>query len=801
MKPNDTKNNELCTADRGCLLERLLFGYRKTFLVIFALITVVLGYFMLQLRPEASFLRMIPTYHPFIKNYLGHQDDLKGLGNAVRISVETVGGDIFNADYLAVLQKINDEVFFIPGVNRGGMKSLWTPITRWTEVTEEGFSGGPVIPDTYNGSTESVAKVKSNVGKSGEIGSLVANNLKSSIIFVPLYDIDPETGKPLDYQKFSNRLEELRDKYQTDKIRIHMTGFAKVVGDLIDGASMVLRFFGVAFVILLFFLYLNGRCLKSTMVRAVSSLVAVVWQLGLLRIFHYGLNPYSMLVPFLMFALGVSHGIQMNNAMAHELLNDTDNLTAARRAYRKVYTPGLAALFTDAIGFATLFAISIGVIQDIAVGATIGVVVVSFTDLMLLPIMMSYTGMSRQSLIRMKNKEQKPSQPVWRALAHLTKPSLASIVILLSCAGLVLGFYARHDLKIGDLDAGAPELRPDSRYNLDSAFMTDNYSASSDVFVVMLKTPKESNSNYHAVVAASRLQQKLEELPSVQGTVSYADSLKLLNSSLNEGNLKWQTIPRSKAALDNMVMRIPGSLANSEGTIAPIIVYLNDHKAETLEKVVAVSEAFATENNTPAHEFLLAAGNAGIEAATNIEVAKAHKLMTIIVYSIVFFVCLITYRSWRAAICVVTPLFVTSVLCEALMTKLGIGIKVATLPVIAVGVGIGVDYGIYIYNKLRFYLDEGQRLAKAYYNTLRTTGTAVAFTGITLSIGVGTWAFSPIKFQADMGLLLAFMFLWNMVGAMILLPALVHFVDMSQKKSPVAVASFEPATSAASKYD
>ena len=792
MKPTDNRNNEMQSDDQGSVLERLLFGNRRVILVLFAMITVVLGYFTLQLRPEASFLRMIPAYHPFVQNFIAHQDDLKGLGNAVRLSVETTEGDIFNAEYLEILQKINDEVFFISGVDRGGLKSLWTPGTRWTEVTEEGFSGGPVIPDTYDGSPAAVNQVRNNVRKSGEVGSLVANNFKSSIVFVPLRDIDPETGKPLDYQNFSTCLEEVRDKYQSDKIRIHITGFAKVVGDLIDGASMVLEFFAIAFVILLVFLYLNGRCLKSTIVRAASSLIAVVWQLGLLRLFGYGLNPYSMLVPFLMFALGVSHGIQMNNAMAHELMTDADNLTAARRAYRKVYIPGLAALFTDAIGFATLFVINIGVIQDIAVGATIGVIVVSFTDLMLLPIIMSYTGMSKRSVNNMRKHEEQDSHPLWRTLAHLTKPIMASVVILISIAGLVFGYVAKQDLKVGDLDAGAPELRPDSRYNRDSAFMTDNYSASSDIFVVMLKTPKEGNSNYHAVVAAKRLQLELEELPGVQATISYADGLKLLNSSLSEGNLKWHAISRSKAALDNMVMRVPSSLVNSEGTMAPIIIYLNDHKADTLESVVALSERFARENNTKNYEFLLAAGNAGIEAATNIEVAKAHLMMTIIVYSVVFLVCLITYRSWRAAICVVTPLFLTSVLCEALMSKLGIGIKVATLPVIAVGVGIGVDYGIYIYNKLRYYLDLGQPLAKAYYNTLRTTGTAVAFTGVTLSIGVGTWAFSPIKFQADMGLLLAFMFLWNMVGAMLLLPALVRFVDMPKNKATVDVKNLKP---------
>jgi predicted RND superfamily exporter protein len=207
------------------------------------------------------------------------------------------------------------------------------------------------------------------------------------------------------------------------------------------------------------------------------------------------------------------------------------------------------------------------------------------------------------------------------------------------------------------------------------------------------------------------------------------------------------------------------------------MVYLDDHKAETLERVAKTVEAFAKEHDTETYQFLLAAGNAGIEAATNIEVEKALIILTLLVYAMVFLTCLITYRNFMAAICIVAPLALTSVLCEALMAKMGIGIKVATLPVVAVGVGIGVDYGIYIYNRLNYFRNkEGHKLTVAYYRTLNTTGRAVSFTGITLSIGVATWAFSPIKFQADMGFLLTFMFLWNMVGAMVLLPAMARIL-------------------------
>ncbi|MDX9787273.1 MAG: MMPL family transporter [Desulfobacterales bacterium] len=762
------------------ITERMLFARRPFLLCMFTVITLFLGYHSLQLKPEASFLRMIPTYHPYIKNYIAYQDDLKGLGNNIRIAVATTQKDIFSKEYMEVLKNITEEVFFISGVDRSALKSLWTPVTRWTEVTEEGFAGGPVIPATYDGGSKSLDQVRLNVLRSGEVGTLVANDFKSSVIIVPLNDVDPETGKPLDYQYFSEKLEEVRSRFASDEVKIHITGFAKIVGDLIEGSTRVLLFFVIAFIILLILLLWNSRCIKSTAMRAVSSTVAVVWQLGIMKLFGYGLNPYSMLVPFLMFALGVSHGIQLFNAMAHEMTRGADKLKAARLAYRKVFRPGMAALFTDFIGFGTLMMIRIGVIQDIAVGASIGVAVVAFTDLTLLPLLMSYSGISKKTIEMIKKKEAGTSHPIWSILSKFIEPKFASAAIMLAVIGLLAGVYMRQDLKIGDLDPGAPELRPDSRYNLDNAYMNGHYSTSSDIFIVMLKTPPAGNSLYPVVVATDKLKWRIEQLPGVRNVKSHVDYLKLLNSAYNEGNLKWTALPRSKIALDSMALKIPSSVVGETGDLTPIMIYLVDHKAETLDRVVKAVENFANENNTETYQFLMAAGNAGIEAATNIEVEEALMTLTLLVYGAVFLVCLITYRTLKGTLCVVVPLFLTSVLCEALMAKMGIGVKVATLPVIAVGVGIGVDYGVYIFNQLLFYRAQGHNLSTAYYLTLNTTGRAVSFTGITLAIGVATWAFSPIKFQADMGFLLTFMFLWNMVGAMVLLPALARYLIKDQ---------------------
>jgi len=179
--------------------------------------------------------------------------------------------------------------------------------------------------------------------------------------------------------------------------------------------------------------------------------------------------------------------------------------------------------------------------------------------------------------------------------------------------------------------------------------------------------------------------------------------------------------------------------------------------------------------------FRMATGNVGVMAATNDVVKAAQMPMLIMVYLAIIVLCLITFRTVAGTLAIVIPLALVSLLAYALMAWLGIGLKVNTLPVVALGVGIGVDYGIYIFSRLQMYLKQGMPLYEAYYETLKVTGKAVLFTAITLAVGVGTWILSDLKFQADMGILLAFMFLLNMIGALVLLPALTYWLMPSAR--------------------
>jgi len=757
-------------ARSGSLIERLVFNHRWVVLLLAALITVVLGWQLGRLQLNASFEKTIPAHHPYILNFLRHQNDLMGLGNAVRIAVSSRKDTIYDAQYLDTLRRLSDEIFLMPGVDRVQMKSLWTPSTRWVGVTEEGIDGGPVIPEGYTGSAANLQQLAANIARSGEIGQIIAADGRSTIIHVPLLARLPD-GKALDYRAFSERLEGLRQRYAGEGVTLHITGFTKLMGDLIDGVRAVLAFFAIAVLIAAAMVYWYTRCVRSTMLVVLASLIAVVWQLGLLPTLGFVLDPFSILVPFLVFAIGMSHGAQKMNGIMQDIGRGMDRWVAARYTFRRLFMAGLTALLADAVGFAVLLAIDIPVIRELATAAAIGVGALVFTNLILLPVLLSYIGVSQRAAGRSLVDDVEP-HPVWHAFTRFTERRWAFAAIAVALVLGVAGYAMSTRLEVGDLDPGAPALRSDSRYNRDVGFMNSAYGAGSDVLAIMVSTPDGRCSAVDTLNKVDVLEWQLRQLPGVESTRTLARLNREVLAGLNEGNPKWYELLQNQDMLNTVTAGAPRGLYNEACSLLTLYVNLRDHRAATLQTVVSHVEAFARSNDSANVKFMLAAGSAGIEAATNIVVKDAWRQMLLMVYGAVSLLCFVAFRSWRAVVVAMLPLLLTSMLAEALMVALGMGIKVATLPVIALGVGIGVDYALYILSVTQQGLRDGLPLAQAYERALRFTGRVVMLTGLTLAIGVVTWIASPIKFQADMGLLLAFMFLWNMLGAMVLLPAL-----------------------------
>ena len=761
-------------------LENAIFGHRRAVLVMFALITVLMAVSASRLRVDAGFAKLLPLKHEYMRTYLKHRDEFGG-ANRVLIALKVRDGDIFTPEFFRTLRAVTDDVFFIPGVDRTRVSSLFTPNVRFTEVVEDGISGGNVIPADFSATPEDLARVRRNLLKSGYVGRLVANDFTAAIVSAELLEVNPNTGERLNYIDVAGQLESVRQKHASGAIGVdfdyHIIGFAKVIGDISAGAARVVLFFIVAFFITAIFVYAYSQSLQLTVIPLASSLVAVVWQLGLLPLLGFGIDPMSILVPFLVFAIGVSHGVQMVSAHGAEVFAGADSTTAARAAFRRLLVPSSIALITDTIGFVTILFIQIRMIQEMAITASLGVGVIILTNLALVPVLLSFVRHDEIYAMKLQRRHRH-MEPVWRLLSGIVHRRPAVVITGVGLVLLVAGGWKARQVEIGDLHAGVPELHADSRYNIDSDVITNHFSIGVDVLSVIVETVPQACTEHELVSVIDRFEWHMRNVPGVQSVVGLPTAARLLTAGWNEGSLKWRVLPRDPSMLAQAVTYIDTStgLLNSDCSVMPVLIFTADHKAETIERIVAAVKNFRAENETEDLKFQLATGNVGVMAATNEAVAAAQFPILLGVFGAVIVLCLITFRSVRATACIILPLGLVSLLAYALMAILEIGLKVSTLPVAALGVGIGVDYGIYIFGRLAGLLRDGRPLEDAYRETLTVTGNGVVFTGLTLAVGVATWIFSPLKFQADMGLLLAFLFLFNMLGAILLLPALAHWL-------------------------
>ncbi|QYK14646.1 MMPL family transporter [Shewanella rhizosphaerae] len=750
-------------------LESFLFRQRAYVIFAFLLATLFLGFQASHLKMDAAFVKNIPLNHSYMQTYLKHQKQFGG-ANSIMVAVEDSSGNIFNPNFFDTLKQVHDQLFFIPGVDRAQVKSLYSPSTRFTEVVEDGFAGGPVIPADFSTTPAGLEVVRSNIEKAGIVGRLIAEDYSAAMVTAQLMDFDPQTGEPLDTLAFASQLEkELRGQYENDKIKIHIIGFAKMAGDVAEGAKGVVLFFAIAILVTAVMVYLFSHSVKLTLLPLVCSLVAVVWQLGLLTVVGFGLDPMSILIPFLVFAIGVSHGVQMINAVRRRVGEGETTKAAAALAFRSLLIPGGVALLSDTVGFMTLLAIDIGIIRELAISASLGVAVIILTNLVLLPLLISFTEVKA-----LPTKSNGKVDALWRKLSNFATPKYAIIVLLATVALYGVGLQQASKMKIGDLQGGAPALHFDSRYNQDTFYITDHFSITTDVMTVIVEAFPEACTYHDVLTQIDEFEWLVANTPGVESTASLASIAKRVNAGFNEGNPKWQVLPRTTASLVQAVGQIPttSGLLDGNCSVMPVYLFLKDHKAETIEQVIDKVKTLSAKMDSDKLKFKLASGPVGVMAATNEAVAEAQLPMMLYVYGAVFVLCLISFRSIRATVAVILPLYVVSTLAQALMTQLDIGLAVSTLPVIALGVGIGVDYGIYILSTMAVKLRDGMPVQTAYHQALIERGSAVIFTGLTLAIGVSTWFFSALKFQMDMGILLTFMFLVNMLGAIIILPAI-----------------------------
>ena len=763
-------------------LERIVFGRRLLLLVTFAVLTLVFGVLAVRgLHIDTRFTKQLPLQHEYMRTYRERQDEFGG-ANRVLIALMPRNGNLFTREFMQALKVATDEVFFIPGVDRARVQSLWTPNTRYTEVVEGGIQAGDVIPSGFEPTPEGLGRVRENILKAGIVGRLVANDFSGAIVSAQLLELDPASGKQVDLIRIGEGLEKVRAHIEggdpaagiaPHHIDVHIIGFAKVVDDIAHGALAVAVFAVATVLLTVVLVWIYIQSLRIALVPVVCSIVAVIWQLGLLVLLGYGVDPLGILVPFVIFAIGVSHGVQKISAVSDAAVDGADSIEAARRTFRLLFLPAIVALLADLVGFVTILAIPVEVIREMAITASLGVGVVILTDLVLLPVLVSFTHFDAGYAERVRRRQVQLA-PVWHGLSRIGERRVATVVIVVAILLGVVGFLKGRQTPIGDTEAGVPELRRESRYNRDTDVITRKFSIGTDIINVIVETPTNGCVDYDVMRRIDEFAWHMANVAGVRDVVSLPGVSKVVSAGWSEGNLKWRNLPRNRQALVQAQGYIDTStgLLNKDCSVMPVMLFLADHRAGTIERVVAAAKAFRAAHPSERVHFRLATGNVGVMAAQNEEVRAKEIPILVYLFVAIGIMCFLTFRSLTGTVLVMIPLALVSVLVYAVMALVGIGLKVTTLPMVALGAGIGVDYGIYLFSRMQEFLGQGCSVREAYLRTLRVTGASIFFTGMTLAIGVATWVFSPLQFQADVGLMLTFMFGVNMLAAMLLLPAL-----------------------------
>ena len=756
-------------------LEEWLFSRRLLVLGTFAIFTAVMALFSMQLRMDAGFEKQIPIGHEYVQTFNKYRSDLFG-ANRLTVVVKAKHGTIWTKEGLARLAAVTQAVAYLPNVERLGVQSLWTPNSFVNEITEDGFRSQQIIPGTVtpDGLTpEIINQIQRSTVEGNFIGSLVSRDETAAMITAEIGEVGAD-GKKIDYIEYNHLLEaKLRKPYEDANYDVEIIGFAKQIGDIADGAKAVLLFCAIALLLTALAVYWYCHSIRFTLLPIACSLTSLVWQFGTLRLLGFGLDPLGVLVPFLVFAIGVSHGIQQINFITRELANGKSSLQAARHSFTGLLIPGTLALVTALVSFVTLVMIPIPMIRELAITASLGVGYKILTNLVMLPLAASCFRFTKEYADKATRKREQRS--TWlRKLARVAEPRNAFVVLIILVAVFSTAAWQSRDRVVGTLQPGAPELRPDARFNRDAVAIARSFDVGLDWLSVVVEAPPNSCENPAVGTFDDEMTYALKDVPGIVSISAYPDMLRTYNEGYNEGIPKMNVVPIDSgnyAGLSTEIGRVRGYL-NKDCSMTAVHVYLSDHKATTINGVIDAVKRFRDAHPTPGIHVRLAAGNAGLLAAINDEVEKSELPMMLYVYAAIVLLVFVVYRDLRAVLACCLPLTVGTFIGYWFMKAFDIGLTVATLPVMVLAVGIGVDYAFYIYNRLQGHLAAGEPIVKALEHSILEVGMATIFTAITLAIGVATWSFSALKFQADMGKLLAFMFIVNLVMAMTALPAL-----------------------------
>lgn len=773
-----------------------LFRWRRPLLWGLVLLTLAALWPAAHIEPDLDPARQLPVEHPLVQTYLAHRGTFSD-ANRLVVAVHARQGSIWTAEGLRRLLLVTEALRLLPGVERSHVVSLWTPNVFVTDVSTQGFEAAPLIsgditPERLNDTA--VALVRERTERGGYIGQLVSRDGRSALVVADLQERAAD-GRPLDHAAIGHALEhKIRRTYEDAQFEVQVIGYSKAISDITDFAGQAAGFALLVLAITAACVWLQVRHMVLAALPIGCSLASLVWQLAAMKLLGIGLDPLAMVVPLLVFSIGVSHGVQQVSGIVDAVGAGSSPYRAARRGFVRLLGPGVLALGTAAASFATLALVPITAVREVGLAAALGVSFKLVSNLLMLPLAASLLSVSPQRREQWRSLQSRRSALRWReallaACASLTRPkrAITASLVLVLLAAAAAGYGTGRS--VGSLRAGVAELHPDARFNRDARDIAGRFEFGLDLLTVVAEVGSSADPGPchrpEAMAYLDRLEARWAQWPEVVSTASLAGVVRLSHAALHEGLPRMASIPqegRSLAAQIATLNHQVARLASEDCSVQGIHLYLRDLTSATLSPLISrLQEDLAQEQGSvTAVTLRLGGGSGAVQAATDQTLQSAEPTMLAWVYGVIVVLVLGVWRSPLALLACFAPLTMATAFGYALMRGLGLGLTVGTLPVLVLACGIGVDYAFYLFAALRSRQARPSTQAPQTHSTeqqmlaaLRASAVPTAFTALTLAASTGCWAFSGLKFQSDMGLLLGLMFLVSLFTTLVVLPAMV----------------------------
>ena len=735
---------------------------------------------------------MFPFGHPFVKLHKEFGSQFGG-ASTVLIEAKVKEGDIFNTPFLEKVKGITDAIVF----HDDAYSLLTSSISQRKSKYIRGYSGGrvemdglmwPKIPNT----PEEFKFMKENIYTNPMYANVLVNGRGTATLIIG------EFKEGVNYRELFNLFQGLKEKYEDDNTSLHMIGKPVLLGWIYSYWPQMMIIFTVSIFIMMGLLLAFFRIWQGMVIPIVTALVSAAWGLGILGFVGVNLSPLLFVLPFLVGARALGQSVQMTQRYYEELdIWKGDRQEAGAQAMAALLIPGFSSVLTDMAGFSVCYLAKILLMQQLAISLTIWMLAIFVLTGIFTPILCVILPSPKMGFMKSIHDEHDLTGKhhlvdginLWLTDKAIGKGNLAIIGFFVLL--YAFSIWQTTKVPVGDPTPGSPILWEDSAYNTDYDDINRTFSgAGADNYMVFFRGIQEFAAKSPKVLKPfERLDRFMRErMPDMYGGSSCLSGVVMkLNKEMHDGCPLWQFIPDEEGLCNSMLFLfqskcVPGDMdrfADPKFYNTNTLMFFKDHTEETIDEIRSnMNDFFEMYPKTieGLGEYLLAGGVIGMETAVNEEIAMTHTRVNTYVLTAVFIMCALAYRSLVAGFILIVPLLLATLLTFVYMSFANIGMTINTLPVSAVGVGVGVNFGLYIFSRMKeeMKLQQGN-WAKSLEVTARTASKGVVFTALPMVLPCMAWYYmSSLKFQAQMGLLLAVLLTFNMLAALILHPAVLY---------------------------